>query len=53
MSMINGMYIAFSMLLAFAVFMAWWSVRQKLQEEKENEQRENNIAAAGKKGEQA
>ena len=53
MSMINGMYVAFSILMAFAVLMAWWSVRQKLQEEKEKEQRETKTAAAGKKGEQS
>lgn len=53
MSMINGMYIAFSMLLAFAVFMAWWSVRQKLQEESENEQLESKHNTAGEKGEQS
>jgi predicted permease len=53
MSMINGMYIAFSMLLAFAVFMAWWSVRQKLREEKEREKREIKASSADKKGEQS
>lgn len=53
MSMINGMYIAFSMLLAFAVFIAWWSVRQKLQEDQEDERRETNTVTTGKKGEQA
>lgn len=53
MSMINGMYIAFSMLLAFAVFMAWWSVRQKLQEESEKEQLESKHTTAGEKGEQS
>lgn len=52
MSMINGMYIAFSMLLAFAVFMAWWSVRQKLQEEDQKEQLESKTTAASEKGEQ-
>lgn len=52
MSMINGMYVAFSILMAFAVLMAWWSVRQKLQEEKEKEQREIKTAA-DKKGEQS
>lgn len=53
MSMINGMYIAFSMLLAFAVFMAWWSVRQKLQEDSEKEQLESKNTTAGEKGEQS
>jgi Na+-transporting methylmalonyl-CoA/oxaloacetate decarboxylase gamma subunit len=53
MSMINGMYVAFSILMAFAVLMAWWSVRQKSQEEKEKEQRETKTAAADKKGEQS
>lgn len=53
MSMINGMYVAFSMLLAFAVFMAWWSVRQKLQEESQKEQLESKTTAADEKGEQS
>lgn len=53
MSMINGMYVAFSMLLAFAVFMAWWSVRQKLQEDSEKEQLESKNTTAGEKGDQS
>ena len=52
MSMLNGMYIAFSMLLAFAVFMAWWSVRQKLQEENAQKQLKNKNTTACEKGEQ-
>jgi hypothetical protein len=51
--MINGMYIAFSILLAFAMFMAWWSVRQKLLEEKEKEQLEITSMSKGKKGAQS
>ena len=51
MSMINGMYIAFSILAAFAVFMAWWSVRQKLQEEQD--QKKTETSSAGKNGEQS
>lgn len=53
MSMINGMYVAFSMLLAFAVFMAWWSVRQKLQEDNEKEQLEGKTTTACEKGDQS
>lgn len=53
MSMINGMYVAFSILMAFAVLMAWWSVRQKSHEKKEKEHIETKTAAAGKKGEQS
>lgn len=53
MSMINGMYIAFSMLLAFAVFMAWWSVRQKLEEENQKEQLGSKNTIACEKGEQS
>lgn len=33
MSMITGMYIAFSLLVGFAMTMAWWSFRQRCQEE--------------------
>lgn len=53
MSMINGMYIAFSMLLAFAVFMTWWSIRQKLQEEDQKEQLERKNTTASEKGDQS
>lgn len=49
MSMITAMYIAFSILMAFAVFMAWWSVRQETQEKKEREQQESKSTTASKK----
>lgn len=53
MSMINGMYVAFSILMAFAVLMAWWSVRQKLQEDNEKEQLKSKNTTAGENGDQS
>ena len=50
MSMITAMYIAFSILMAFAVFMAWWSVRQETQEKKERAQRESKNITVAKNG---
>lgn len=42
MSMITGMYITFSLLAGFAMTMAWWSFRQRCQEERQQEIEKDN-----------